>query len=52
VTKPKELRAEADKLRAKARDTKNLEQRLKIMLRAVELDVEAEVVDRCVLAAA
>jgi len=44
---PKELRAEADKLYAEARDTENLDQRLRIVLRALELDVEAEVVERC-----
>src|SRR5262249_32200733 len=34
---PKELRAEADKLYAEARDTENLDQRLRIVLRALEL---------------
>src|SRR5262249_11476321 len=36
--KSRELRAEADKLYAKARDTENLDQRLRIVLRALELD--------------
>lgn len=46
MSAPKQLRAEADKLYAKALDTENLEQRLKIVLRALELDVEAEVIER------
>ena len=47
-----ELRAEADKLYAKARDTADLNQRLKIVLRALELDVAAKVAERGTPAAA
>ena len=46
MSEPKELRAEADRLYAQALSTENLDQRLKIVLRALDLDVEAEVVER------
>jgi len=44
MSESEELRAEADKLYAKARDAENLDERLKIVLCALELDVKAEVV--------
>jgi hypothetical protein len=52
MLQPEELRAEADKLYAKARDTVDLDQRLKVVLRALELDVAAEVAERDTPAAA
>jgi hypothetical protein len=46
MSDPKELRAEAEELYAKAREQENLDERLHIVLQALELEVKADVTER------
>ncbi len=46
MSRPEELRAEAGQLYATARETKDLNERLKIVLRALELELAADVAER------
>jgi hypothetical protein len=46
MSDPKELKAEAEELYAKAREVESLDERLNIILRALELEMKADVTAR------